>query len=245
MIKKSKIIAITITTLLFVPQYVCAQSETVLTPPMEKPIDPLTLSKAHLIADAMIEKGAFEKMFGPMMDQLMVPAFDQMLDLPVRDFARAGGLNEMELKNLSPATLREMTAIMDPVFSERMTVMTHTMFAELGPIMTKMEPDVRDGMAEAFAYKYSNSELDEINIFLATPTGAKFGGGFMSLATDPHYIKKMQGLMPRIMKAMPDILQKAITATNALPAPKTYKDLSRSERAKLAELMGVDPEKLK
>jgi hypothetical protein len=44
--------------------------------------------------------------------------------------------------------------------------------------------------------------------------------------------------MPTIMKGPADAIAK-------LPKPRSYKDLSAAERNRLAELLGVDPKKMK
>jgi hypothetical protein len=51
--------------------------------------------------------------------------------------------------------------------------------------------------------------------------------------------------MPKIMEAMPTLIAKSVKAMDALPKAKTYKDLTREERARLAALLGVDPKDMK
>ncbi len=104
---------------------------------------------------------------------------------------------------------------------------------------------MREGMAEAFAGRYNATELDDIAAFLRTPAGSKFGSGFMELAVDPHYLGRMQSMMPKLIEAMPTIMKEPTAALAKLPKPKAYKDLSEADRTRLAELLGVDPKKMK
>ena len=43
---------------------------------------------------------------------------------------------------------------------------------------------------------------------------------------------------------MPALIAQATKATERLPKPKTFKDLTPAERTKLANLLGVAPDKL-
>lgn len=211
----------------------------------EQALDPVLLAKARPVAAAILPDGVMAEMMGPAMQKMMGPMMDSVSKMPIRDLAQVGGLDPAEIDKLSDATLRDIMEILDPAFDERMTIMTETMFPALGRFMTQFEPDMREGMAEAFAGRYSAAELDKIGAFLETPTGKKFGSGFMLLATDPHYIGRMQAIMPQMMKAMPSIMKTSSEAMAKLPKPKKYGDLSKKDRDRLAELIGIDPKKMK
>jgi hypothetical protein len=79
---------------------------------------------------------------------------------------------------------------------------------------------------------------------MKTPAGAKFLGGFMELATDPHYISKVQAIMPALMQAMPEIMKDSQAQLAKLPKPRAYKDLTPAERQRLQALLGADPKKV-
>lgn len=213
--------------------------------PAPGPVDPALLAKARPIAGVILPDGSFAQIMGPMMRQVMGQMTDSMGKLPVKELARAGGLDPAAVDKMAPARLDDIMAILDPAYRERLRLMTETMFPALGRFMTQFEPDFREGMAEAFATRYDARELDEIAAFVRTPTGAKFGGGFMLLATDPHYLGRMQAMMPKLMQAMPTIMQGSIAAMEKLPKARKYADLSSAERARLAELLGTDPKATK
>jgi hypothetical protein len=213
------------------------------TPAALSPADPALLAKATPIAAIVLPDGAMERMMGPMMQKMMEPAMDGMSKMPIRQFLSAGGLDAEQADQLGDATIAEMMAIIDPHFRERMNVMMSSMWPAMGRLMTRFEPDMRAGMAEAFAHRYNAAELDDISAFLKTPAGAKFGGGFMELATDPHYLGRMQAIMPEMMKAMPEIMKAPAEALAKLPKARTYEQLSKAERQKLEELFGSDPKK--
>ncbi len=207
------------------------------------PVDPALLAKAQPIAAIMLPDGTMEKMMGPMMQKMMGPMMDSMTKMPIREFLKVGGLDPERADSLGQGTLEEMMAIIDPSFRKRMDVIVNTMMPAMGRFMGRYEPEMRTGMAEAFASRYDAAELDHIAAFLATPAGAKFGAGFMQLATDPHYLGRMQKIMPDMMRAMPEILQSSKAEMAKLPKPRSYKDLSKAERDRLTALLGADAEK--
>lgn len=209
------------------------------------PLDPALVAKARPIAAAILPEGTMEKLMGPMMQQMIGPMMDSIGKMPVRDLLKAGGLDPAQADTMKPATIDQLMVIVDPAYHERMSLMTQTMFPAIGKFMAQFEPDMREGMAEAFAARYDTTELDSILAFLKTPAGAKFGAGFMQLATDPHYIGRVQAMMPKLIEAMPAIMKGPADALAKLPKPRSYKDLSAAERSRLAELLGVDPKKMK
>jgi hypothetical protein len=177
-------------------------------------------------------------MMGPLMDQLGKQMSSSMFDIPLATIARIGGLDEADAAKLSQGTLKEMMDIIDPAFDARMAAMMSSMGRQMGPLMAEFEPDMRTAMARAFALKYSAAELDEINGFLGTPTGARFGAGFMALAADPEYLKAMEVMMPRLMQEMPGMMEKIMAETASIAPMRDYDDLTKAEKARIAELVG-------
>jgi hypothetical protein len=166
-----------------------------------------------------------------------------MTKMPIREFLKVGGIDPERADSLGEGTIEEMMAIIDPNFRKRMDVIVNSMMPAMGRFMGRYEPDMREGMAEAFAYRYTAAELDQISAFLKTPTGAKFGAGFMELAADPHYISRLQKVMPEMMQAMPEIMKSSAAELAKLPKPRTYNDLTKAERDRLTALLGTDAKK--
>ncbi|MFB0874433.1 MULTISPECIES: DUF2059 domain-containing protein [unclassified Sphingobium] len=208
-----------------------------------QPVDPALLSKARPISAIILPNGTMEKMMGPMMQKMMGPMMDGMTKMPIREFLKVASLNPDEAESLGQGTIEEMMAIIDPNFRKRMDVIVNTMMPAMGRFMGRYEPDMREGMAEAFAFRYSAGELDQIIAFLKTPVGAKFGAGFMELAADPHYLGRMQKIMPEMMQAMPEIMKASAEELAKLPKPRTYNDLTKAERERLTTLIGANAKK--
>lgn len=201
-------------------------------------IDPAQLAKAEVTATAMMPAGSMEKMMGPLFDQMGKQMSSSMFDIPITTIARIGGLDRDAAAALGQATLSEVMAIIDPAFDQRMSAMMTALGREIGPLMAQFEPDMRTAMARAFALKYSAAELDDINAFLATPTGARFGAGFMALAADPEYLKAMEVMMPRMMQAMPAVMEKVMASAKDIAPMRSYDDLTAAEKQRIANLLG-------
>lgn len=206
--------------------------------PASASIDPERLSAARMAAGKLFPDGTYARMMSGM-DGLMDSIMGQMMNMPMADLARMGGIPESDLKNLSKASMKEMMAILDPAFEQRMgTVMKVTM-NEMGRIMAPMEPGMREGLAQAYAKRFTAAELSDINRFFATPTGNGFASDYMMLMMDPAVMNKMMEFVPALTKEMPTLIARMETATADIPKPRTYKDLTSAERKRLAELLGI------
>ncbi len=220
-----------------VPAIAQTDSSTVIAP--EVVLDPAKLAVSRKIADRLIPPGTLKRVMGTTMDSVMGNMLDSVMDMPVKDLARMTGMEEDKLSELNQGSLKEVMAILDPSFKERTRSGMNAMMSEMGNLMATMEPDMRDGMAEAYANQFSTKELADLDLFFDTPTGIAFAAKSMTLQTDPAFMKRMKTLVPKIMEAMPAMVKKAESATAALPKARTVDQLSDDEKKKLAGLLGV------
>lgn len=206
--------------------------------PAAAPVDAARLVIAKTVASRLLPDGVYQKMMSGPMDQMMDNMMGSMKSLPMATLSRVGGISEAEAAALPEGTLGEMMAILDPHFEERQKLTTKIVFSEMGTIMGELEPAMREGMAEAYARRFSVEQLTELDRFFATPTGSAYAGEQMMLMMDPAIMNRMQAMMPKIFQAMPGIMGKVEKATSHLPGPKKPADLSEAEIRKLDALMG-------
>ncbi len=205
----------------------------------ETPIDAARLAAAAPVIDKVFPIGTYARMMNGSMDAIMGSVMDGVGKLPMRDLAKIGGLSEDELKGMGEGTLKDMMEIIDPVYQQRMDLFMKTMMGEMTTVMSQFEPAVRDGLTQAYAKHFTPEQLADLGTFFATPTGQDYAANSMLLFMDPAVMAKMQELTPALMQQMPAIMGKVEAATAGLPKPRTYKDLTKSERAKLAKLLGT------
>ncbi|GGN53904.1 hypothetical protein GCM10011349_28990 [Novosphingobium indicum] len=202
----------------------------------EAPVDPARLAAARQTVDYVFPAGTYARIMNATMDKIMDSVMDSVGKMPIKDLAGMGGV---DTSKLSSASLSEIMAIYDPHYKERMTLTTHTMMGEMTTMMTEFEPEIRDGLAHAYAAKFDVKQLGELNAFFATPTGSEYAADSYMIMMSPKVMDKMQAFMPKMMKQMPAIVEKVKTATADLPPPRKYADLSDAERAELADLLGI------
>lgn len=207
-------------------------------------IDPERLTLGTTITAKLFPDGLYRKIMDGTLDQLMRSMTDQVGMLPIKETLAAAGLPADHLAKMEPATLDEITAIIDPHFKERLSLLLEVVMPELIDFMTTKEPLIREGMAEAYAKRFTRDELIDINAFFDTSTGGKFAAQSTLVMTDPAVVGRMQSILPEMLKLMPTIIGKAVKQFEKLPQPRKFADLSEAERAKLASILGVDVDEL-
>lgn len=115
-----------------------------------------------------------------------------------------------------------------------MRITNKVMMGEMGAIMSKVEPAVRDGLANAYARKFTAAQLRDLNRFFETPTGRFYAAESMMLFMDPEVMKSSMAMVPDLMKAMPAIGEKVKQATAHLPPPPNEQE-EEGEEAEAAD----------
>lgn len=192
---------------------------------------------AQATVDHVFPAGTYERLMRGTLDQMTAQMMDSMIDMPMRDIVGSMGLPEEEVATLGRGSMRQMMAIFDPHFEERMKITNTTMMNGMVDVMTGMEPAMREGLAEAYADKFTAEELAGLNAFFATPLGSKYAANSMTIFMDPKMMARMQETMPAIMEAMPDLIGEVREATAHLPAPRTLSDLTEEEREELTAIV--------
>ncbi|TCM31106.1 DUF2059 domain-containing protein [Novosphingobium sp. ST904] len=203
--------------------------------------DPARIAAARQTVDYVFPAGTYARLMNGTLDKMMDSIMDSTMKMPLRQLA---GLSGVDPGKLGPASLAEIMEIYDPAFKQRMQISTRTMMSEMIPLMTQVEPDVRAGLTQAYAGKYTAAQLDELNTFFATPTGKAYAADSYLIMMSPEVMEKMQAFAPKLMEQMPSIVEKVKAASAGLPAPRSYAELSKSEKARLAKLLGISETEL-
>lgn len=203
--------------------------------------DPARIAAARQTVDYVFPLGTYARLMNGTLDKMMDSIMDSTMKLPMRQLA---GLSGVDTEKLGEASMAEIMEIYDPAFKQRMQISTRTMMGEMIPLMTQVEPEVRDGLTQAYAGKYSAAQLGELNAFFATPTGRAYAADSYLIMMSPEVMSKMQAFVPKLMEQMPAIAEKVKAASASLPAPRAYADLSKSEKVRLAKLLGVSEDQL-
>ncbi len=194
------------------------------------PIDPARLAAARQTIDYAWPLGTYHRL----MSSTMFDSFaDTFLDMKLADLMPPGmagpkGANPQEAN----ATFRDMVAKGDPYFEERIHTVTRVLTTEMAPVFAQVEPDLRDGLARAFARRFTVEQLGDMNRFFATPTGRDYAAQSMLMMMDPEVIKSLIKAAPAMAQAMPQISAKLDAAMKQLPpAPGDHKPAGHSAAA--------------
>lgn len=204
------------------------------------PVDPARTAAAKAVVDKVFPPGTYRRMMEGTMTKMMSSMTDQMLNIPMADLARIGGLSEEKLRAMKPGTLRQVMKIVDPSFDQRMHATMDAMMPAMVDLMETMEPDVRAGVMDAYANHFTTAQLTELDRFFSTPTGSSYAGESMLIMTDPAVIDRMGQMMPKMMAAMPEFMKKVKAATASIPPAPKAGALTAKQKADLAALLGPD-----
>lgn len=171
-------------------------------------VDPARRAAAERTVALLVPQGIYARMMREQYPRMMEAMLTSM-----------GGISAEDAGGSAPGSILDAARAKDPAFDERIRIMTKVMGDELAPIMTQVEPQVRAGLASAFARRFTVAQLADMNAFFATPSGKAFADNFLSLFADPDMLREMSKTTPLLMRAMPQIMKKVEAATAHLPPP--------------------------
>ncbi|APZ98719.1 hypothetical protein BWQ93_09600 [Sphingopyxis sp. QXT-31] len=208
-------------------------------------IPPAQLTLAKKTTGALVPTGSLEKMMDNLYGKLFrgfLGEFGGVSDLML---SYKTGVESEKIAALDDATREKIADIFDPQRKAR----EEQIMANVKPIMSEvlrdLEVPMRDGMAAAFARKFSADQLTQMNAFFATPAGSAYANEWMALQADPE-------VMLAIIRSVPPMIDKWVDRApelegkfKDLPKEKQLTDLSDAELTKLAGLLQVDVQTLK
>lgn len=174
------------------------------------PVDPARLAAAERVAFALVPPGTYKRIMRDQFPQMMDGVLGKMFGLSATSMgAPAAG----------EKSLGQEAAERDPYFRERMQIMTRVFSEELGTIYDEIEPEFRVGLTRAFARRFTQAQLTDLDTFFQTPSGKAFASDYLAAFMDPEVMNSMMGALPKMFKVMPTIAAKIEKATAHLPPP--------------------------
>ena len=207
--------------------------------PVATAIDPVRLAAAQRTVDHIFPQGTYARIMKGSMDAVMGMVVDSVGAMPVQQIAAMAGMSGEDVSGLGDATLAQIMEIYDPAYRRRMEIVMRVMMDRMTGVMGKLEPEMRAGLARAYANRFDEKQLTDLNAFFATPTGTLYAEQSMMIFLDPQVMQSMQKMMPLLLEEMPAIQAAAMQAAADLPAPRDTCDLSRDEKMRLAKLLGL------
>ena len=201
------------------------------------------LPAATAIVATMMPEGFYGEIMRDMMEKTMRPMM-AMFSEPDFLLASRLTLDEAALAELSDAEKQELLTMLDPAWDQRADTMVDALISNMGGAFAAVEPPVRAGLAKAYAVRFDEAQLADISAFFATPTGGEFARQSMALFADPQVMGATMEAMPEMIGSFTEMETAMEAALESLPAERDYADLSMAQRARMADLLGVEPDAL-
>ena len=210
----------------------------------DTPIDPAMLSKGERIAGAVVPKGSYRKVMAETFKTMIEPMMAGLDEMPLSAIAAFAGVGEDDIKLKEGATLSDLMMIVDPYFKQRNRAMMNSIADIMIDLSDDIEPSIRQGMARAYARRFSADELEAAAEFYETEAGAKFAGESLSIYTSPEVMSASMEMMPQFMERFMGVMGEMSKGNGDIPPPRSFNDLSDEEKDKFSELLGIDREEL-
>lgn len=213
--------------------------------------EPLTPEQEARVpgAQAVVLKLFPEGTYAKMMDETMKPMFDGIMGemgggTPGLALAKLTGLDPFTLAEVDEAKLAAALTLLDPQADERSSAMTAVMFNLLSGIFDQIEPAYRSGLARAYAVRFTDAELADLDAYFQTPVGAKYAAESFLIYADPQVMESMNEMMPLVMDAMPGMMEGMAEIAEKYPEGRKFSALDDAEKEQLAGLLGVSVDDL-
>jgi hypothetical protein len=211
------------------------------------PIDPARLTLAQTTTAKIMPDGIYSRIMKDMTDKIFGALFSTTNGMSDLEISLTTGV-DIDSANFDDAKRQAVTAMLDPNHKER----SNALASALNPMFEKMsaaiEGPMREGLARAYARKFSTAQLTELNGFLSTPTGSYYAAESFALQADPEVMQAVFASLPQMLGDLsnPAGIEKGITEKMAgIPEPRKLSNLDDAELGKLADLLGTTVDALK
>ncbi len=135
-------------------------------------IDPAQLELGRKTSAALLPDGAYGKIMDQMLGQVLKPILALDTGMSASQLAQKTGIDSEAAEALTEEQRNAVQALLDPNRQQRnegMMAVIKPMIVEAGKLL---EPPIREGIARAYARKFSAEQLNAVNAFFTTPAGA-------------------------------------------------------------------------
>ena len=212
--------------------------------------DPLTEEQEARVpaAQSVVLKLFPEGTYAKMMNETLAPMMDgimgNIVGTPAIALMELTGLPPSALSDVDEANLAEAVALLDPSAAERNAEIGRVTIEMIGGIVAKIEPSYRAGLARAYAVRFTEAELADLDAYFATDVGSKYAAESFLIFADPQVMSAMNEMVPAMMESMPAMMGDIGALAEKYPAGRTFSQLSSDEQDTLAALLGTTLEDL-
>ena len=209
------------------------------------PIDPAQLALGQATAARLLPDGAYGKMMNDMIASFIKPMLQLDENMTGNQISMKTGIEFEKANALTDEQRGAVMAILDPgrkARNEGMFTLMTPLFIEIGKTL---EGPMRDGLARAYARKFTPEQLTTVNAFFATPAGSAFAAESFAIQGDPEVLSATFQAIPVMMTKLMGSAGDFEKQMNALPQERKLAELSNAELAQLAKLLDTSVDALK
>ncbi|SNT26525.1 DUF2059 domain-containing protein [Sphingopyxis indica] len=204
------------------------------------PIEPARLALAEQTTAALVPSGSLERLMDNLYGKMFKTIMDQADGSSDLMLSIKTGVESDKIAELDKDTKTAIADLFDPHRKEREEQITRVVKPLISEALADLEPPMREGMAKAYARKFSAEQLGELNAFFATPTGRVYTEEWMAAQADPEVVLAMAKAIPPMVLKFIDRAPEISKDFEDLPKERALADLSDAEMKKLAKMMKVD-----
>lgn len=208
------------------------------------PIEPAQLALGQTTASKLLPDGAYGKMMDQMIGQFVKPMLKLDEGFSGNQIAMKTGMDFDKANALSEEQRGAVLAILDPGRNERNEGMFKVMTPMLMEVGKALEGPMREGLARAYARKFTPDQLTAINSFFATPTGSTFAAESFAIQADPEVMSATFQAIPVMMTKLMGSAGNFEAKMKELPQERKLDELSKAELAQLAKILDMSVDAL-
>lgn len=199
------------------------------------------LPQATMAVAKVVPEGTYARMMrdvmGGMMDKMLTGFVGDTI--PPYELSTYLGVELEAIESLDADALALISSTIDPNYAERTRMSISAMTEAMADLYGDLEPAIREGLSRAYAVRFSDAQLADINAFFATDSGAAYANESMMIFADPQTMSGMMQAMPMVMERMPKIMAGMKDASAGLPDARNFDDLSAQQRGSIAKALSV------
>ncbi len=209
------------------------------------PIDPAQLALGQTTAAKLLPDGAYGKMMNDMIGSFIKPMLQLDENMSGNQIAMKTGVDFEKANALTDEQRGAVMAILDPNRKARNEGMFEVMTPLLLEVGKALEGPMREGLARAYARKFTAEQLTTVNAFFATPAGSAFAAESFAIQGDPEVLSATFQAIPVMMTKLMGSAGDLEKQLNALPQERKLTELSNGELAQLAKILDTTVDALK
>ncbi len=209
------------------------------------PVAPAQLALAQQTTGALVPPGSLEKMLDNLYGKLFKGILGEMGGMSDLMLSIKTGVESEKIALLDEPSKTAIADLLDPYRQQREDQVMKVIKPLISEALRDLEAPMRNGMAQAYARKFTAPQLNDMNSFFATPAGQAYTSEWMALQADPQVMLAMIKAVPPMVSKFMDRAPTIEKDMKELPKEKQLSDLSEAELSKLAKLMKVDVKVLK